>query len=69
MELSFANLVKNVEVNEAAFANEMRTTTPADRCYVILFTPRSGSSLVDDGTIGYPKTWLPGGVHQPSVLT
>jgi len=63
MELSFANLVKNVEVNEAAFANEMRTTTPADRCYVILFTPRSGSSwlttvLSATRRLGYPEEYI-----------
>src|SRR5579871_4778068 len=62
-ELRFANLVKKVEVDEAAFANEVRKTTPADRYYIIFFTPRSGSSwltsvLSATRHLGYPEEYI-----------
>jgi LPS sulfotransferase NodH len=62
-ELRFCNLVRNVEVDAAAFAIEMLTTVPADRNYIIVFTPRSGSSwltsiLSATGQLGRPEEYL-----------
>lgn len=42
--MKFAEVMRDVEVDETAFAREIAAKKPADRCYVILFTPRSGSS-------------------------
>ncbi|MEJ0018775.1 MAG: Stf0 family sulfotransferase [Acetobacteraceae bacterium] len=49
--------------DEAASAGEMAATVPADRCYVVLFTPRSGSTwltalLSATGRLGYPEEYL-----------
>jgi LPS sulfotransferase NodH len=79
MELCFVSLIKKVEVDEAAFANEISKTTPADRCYIIFFTPHSGSSwlttvLSATRRLGYPEEYinpefLPGVIKSTNART
>jgi LPS sulfotransferase NodH len=62
-DMRFPNLVKNIAVDEAALAKELEKTVPADRSYVILFTPRSGSSwltsiLSATRKLGYPEEYI-----------
>ena len=45
---SFANIVRDLVVNEQDYAYEMSQTTPPERTYVITFMARSGSSCRAD---------------------
>jgi LPS sulfotransferase NodH len=42
--LPFAIIVAGLDVDEAAFEREMMQERPSDRNYIIVFTPRSGST-------------------------
>ena len=59
----FAALVQGLVVDEAAFRRDMAQLVPADRCYVVLFTARSGSTwltsvLSATQKLGYPEEHL-----------
>ncbi len=61
--LRFAHLMRNVEVNDQVRRERAAAVAPAKRRYVILFSPRSGSSwltgiLSATGKLGYPEEYL-----------
>jgi LPS sulfotransferase NodH len=61
--MSFANLVRDVEVDEAIFRQDMERLAPADRTYVVVFTARSGSTwltsvLSATRHLGYPEEYI-----------
>jgi trehalose 2-sulfotransferase len=63
MELSFETLTSGLEVDPSDLEFTISTMTPADRKYVVLFTPRSGSSwltAVIEATkrLGRPEEYL-----------
>jgi LPS sulfotransferase NodH len=63
MELSFESLTSGLQVDHADLEFTLSNMTPADRRYVILFTPRSGSSwltAVIEATelLGRPEEYL-----------
>jgi LPS sulfotransferase NodH/SAM-dependent methyltransferase len=62
-DMSFANLVRDLEVDNAAFREDWDTLTPADRTYVVVFTARSGSTwltsvLSATKQLGYPEEYI-----------
>jgi len=63
MELSFESLTDGLQVDHSDLERTLSTVTPADRKYVILFTPRSGSTwltavIVATGCLGRPEEYL-----------
>jgi LPS sulfotransferase NodH len=61
--LRFDHLVRDLEVDEMAFAREIQLSQPPSRTYVIVFTPRSGSSwltniLAATGQLGDPQEFI-----------
>jgi hypothetical protein len=62
-EMRFANVAGDIQVDEAAFAGDMANIVPANRHYIIFFTPRSGSSgltSILSGTkkLGFPEEYI-----------
>jgi LPS sulfotransferase NodH len=62
-DLSFSNIVKDLEVNEMAWLMDELVHTSPDRLYVIVFTARSGSSwltnvLSETKLLGFPEEYL-----------
>lgn len=62
-EKLFVNLVRDLTVDEAAFARERQRLAPAERCYVVYFSPRSGSTwltaiLAATQRLGFPEEYL-----------
>jgi LPS sulfotransferase NodH len=63
MELSFESLTSGLQVDHADLELTLSSIIPADRKYVILFTPRSGSTwltavIVATGCLGRPEEYL-----------
>jgi LPS sulfotransferase NodH len=62
-DLNFLNIVKDLEINEAAWLwDEMKLTMP-EKLYVIIFTARSGSSwltnvLSETRQLGFPEEYI-----------
>ena len=61
---AFANVVADLDVDAAAFRREMARELPSDRNYIILFTPRSGSTwlisvLAATQVLGQPQSHKP----------
>jgi trehalose 2-sulfotransferase len=67
-EMRFANLVQDIQIDEAAFANDMAIITPADRHYIIFFTPRSGSSWLTSALSATKKLGFPEEYINPAFL-
>jgi len=62
-DMSFANLVRDLEVDNAAFRQNWDRLAPADRTYVVVFTARSGSTwltsvLSATKQLGYPEEYI-----------
>jgi len=62
-EQAFVNVVAGLDVDEAAFQHEMARERPSSRTYIIVFTPRSGSSwlasiLAATDSLGQPAEYL-----------
>ena len=58
---TFAESVTDVQVDEDRFKREMANSVPAQRVYVILFTPRSGSSWLTSilsDVMGFPEEYI-----------
>jgi LPS sulfotransferase NodH len=60
---SFADLVKDIQVDRTALKRDLATIVPSDREYVIFFTPRSGSSWLTSilsmtNKLGYPEEYI-----------
>jgi LPS sulfotransferase NodH/SAM-dependent methyltransferase len=63
MEVTFESLTRGLEIDRSELDITIRTVAPADRKYVILFTPRSGSSWLTSllsgvGCLGMPEEYL-----------
>src|SRR5689334_14797234 len=63
MELSFESLTSGLDVDRSSLDSLLSTVPPATRKYVILFTPRSGSTwltslLSATGCLGRPEEFL-----------
>jgi LPS sulfotransferase NodH len=63
MEFTFESLTRGLNVDRSELDLTIRTVAPADRKYVILFTPRSGSSWLTSvlsgvGCLGRPEEYL-----------
>jgi len=63
MSSSFESLTQGIEIDGGDFALTMRSVVPADRKYVILFTPRSGSTWLTSllsgvRELGFPEEYL-----------
>jgi LPS sulfotransferase NodH len=62
-DLAFSNVVKGLEINEAAWMwDEMKLTMP-EKLYVVIFTARSGSSwltniLSETRQLGFPEEYI-----------
>lgn len=61
--LRFGNIVRDLQVDEAAFRRNIKCLAPAERTYVIFFTARSGSSWLTSALsatdqLGYPEEYL-----------
>jgi hypothetical protein len=59
----FDNIVRDLTVDDARRAAEMQRLSPADKCYRIFFTARSGSSwltsvLSATNRLGFPEEFL-----------
>jgi LPS sulfotransferase NodH len=60
---AFANIVADLDVDEATFQCEMLQERPSDRNYIIVFTPRSGSTwltsiLAATQLLGQPQEYI-----------
>jgi hypothetical protein len=60
---AFANIVADLDVDEATFRREMLRERPSDRNYIIVFTPRSGSTwltsiLATTQLLGQPQEYI-----------
>lgn len=63
MDLSFKNIVQDLEVNELAWLSDELMIPSPDKLYVIIFTARSGSSwltnlLSETKQLGFPEEYL-----------
>jgi LPS sulfotransferase NodH/acetyltransferase-like isoleucine patch superfamily enzyme len=61
--LKFANLVRDIEVDDEKRLTMLSTVTPADRTYVVLFSARSGSTwltaaLTETKRLGHPEEYI-----------
>ncbi len=61
--MSFANLVRDLEVDDTVFRQDWVRLTPADRTYVVVFTARSGSTwltsvLSATKRLGFPEEYI-----------
>jgi LPS sulfotransferase NodH len=62
-DLSFTNIVKDLEVNEMAWLMDELMLSSPEKLYVIIFTARSGSSwltnvLAETKQLGFPEEYL-----------
>jgi LPS sulfotransferase NodH len=62
-ELRFANLVKDIIVDSGVAEHAIASSAAADRCLLIFFTPRSGSSwlskiIVNTQRLGTPEEYI-----------
>src|SRR5579871_4142472 len=62
-DLSFANIVKDLEVNEMAWLMDELVHALPEKRYAVIFTARSGSSwltnvLAETKLLGYPEEYL-----------
>ena len=63
MEFTFESLTRGLRVDRSELEHTIRTVVPADRKYVVLFTPRSGSSWLTSllsgvDCLGRPEEYL-----------
>jgi hypothetical protein len=59
----FDNIVRDLVVDDGRRCDEVRRLTPAERCYLIVFTARSGSTwltslLSGTNQLGFPEEYL-----------
>jgi LPS sulfotransferase NodH len=65
---AFVNLVAALDVDEAAFARAMTQETPSERNYIIVFSPRSGSTWLNSVLTATQLLGQPGEYINPAFV-
>ena len=63
----FDNIVRDLVVDDGRRCDEVRRLTPAERCYLIVFTARSGSTWLTSLLSGDQPTGIPRRIPEPAI--